>query len=582
MISQGLLVGAIAAVLCLQYRQHHFLNLAGAAWVCLGGWLGACLLNRNMTPLGEHALLTLPIGIIVLGALQILVFLILNDSLRNHPASILFISIATHLILTTAGANWIPLSRGDTVPSSYNLKGAERVLSILFYSVSVLFPLLVLLLQRSRSYSIEALRFRSTAGPQVSWAYLAKLQAVQILFLLVLGGISVDIHKGHFGAMNLLMVTTGLSVISAKGHPIKAFLFGAVLGLAEFVCSSFPALASLAIPLCLTAFLILAIVVYQPFTSIALFPPNQWVMGIGEGGPKSVYNHVAIAIVAVSAVFAWQMIGQWSQLRLLEVAALLTYGVLAYVGIRCFGVLTAIWPTVGSAVIYTVTTLSSQSAPIVGIGVIIVVVSFTAYLILLRSVSAHFGLLLDLSVIVIINQTIIAVSAISGIDNNVAASGRFFVNGGEHITPYLIWIMLVVVLFGSIWLHIHPRGRIAVFNSSDVCNALRNGFRPFRTLATAFVGMVILAAAIRWLEVGTKGHISPDSTSPLVGIATLFLGFMIATTAIIRGFIVGAFLVACVPGLLRIQGEWRDAWFAGLIALAVIYEATLTKWKTSH
>lgn len=577
----GLLNGSIAALICALYREYRLLNLAASAWVCLGGWLGAAILGQLGPSASHYSVFLAIVFVCFLGSFQVIAIVTLRERLFDHPTLYLFIALAIHVILVAVGGNVIPVSRGSVLPLTpeadefFMLPGFQlTVLALGLVGASAAFL-------RSRGFAVRTIAFRITPQSIPNWRYVACVQAVQLLLLVLLGAVAKDVHKGHFAAMNLLMVTTVLSAIAAKGRPVMAFAWGFGLAVCELLLRHVPSLAGVAVPTVLLAFVVVILGKERPFPKVAFFPANKWLNSLSQPDGTTVRENAFMALTLLGATFAWQALLRWSDCRLVEVSLAIGYGLLAYAGIRYCGIVTASLPVLGGSLIYAVVHLGS-SPSVWGLGVLLGLFAVAVlYLFVLRGVPLALAILIDLSVIVALHQIISGSAMLSGIENTLPFARTLALGVGPDSGPYVLWILSFIILCSLAWIHTSSRGRLFAHSISDVFHASRNGLWPRGMILIASTAIILLSVCLRWVEVAAKGSIAPESVDPMFGIMCLFFGYVMASGNPLRGFLLCSLLIGVLPDLLHIQGEWRDAWLGVLVAFVIIREARNSKYATT-
>lgn len=578
-ILNGAYVGAIAAILCVLYREHGLLNLAGAGWACLGAWLAATVVH-DRTPIADNGFLLLLL--VLAGTLSTLSLAVVRrpDVFTSHPTLFLFLGLACHIVISVGGGNSIPRSVSTTLPDG--LFGPTRLADmepLLCALVCLATPGCMAVLMRSQAFSRHALSFRRNANSPdlaISWKdrrMLFALVGLQLFLLLLLGSLSISTNQGNLTLASKHMAISAIVCIASSGRPWVAFVSSLGVSAAEFLLFYSFANSTVAFTSALLGFAFLTIVIKQPFAGFALSPANAWIANFDTDNRRYLFQ-LAIMIAAPGLLVLFWSLAGLSDSRLLAVMAVLTFSTLSFVGARCAGFSTAALPAFGAFMAYVVGNGNETNLLTVGL-LIGLLVACNAYLYFVRFGSHSVVLITDLALILSAHDVL---GLITGPDLTLHFPRLFSTSDAMQFgkTVISIWALYTACLLFAGWVHVAARGRMVAHALSDPLLARQNGLQSTYFQIGISTSLLVAAFLFQVLFCTQMRTISPSIADPQLGIAGLLIGYVMASDLPIRGFAIGLLLYALPEDLCSIVGIYSLGEYWRLLLLVPIFAAIYT------
>ena len=431
LLLDGLLYAATAAVVSLSGREFKFYNLAAGAWIVLGGWLSAFLMGSWMhAPAPVHPwcffLFLAP------ALAQVTSPLFLREKLRENPLVYLLVSLGIALIVTTLGTTFLLRMSSATIPID------RRGISFTVLVVAAVVVLTWYLMQSSR-WAKTVLEFRHATSRPLLWQRLTWVLLVELVLLIVLGGVGYHVHKGVFSSAEYRTVIPLLAVMATRSNYISASILSfSVVAVSHLIEMTGQGLAGYSAPIAIASLAILVLIKNWPVSAILRARKTESLPDRKlEGNIWSDQN--VFGFVVLSVLFAGFALALGLSSEVLHHTLFMTSLVaLSWIAHRYLGLLSIAWPALATLFIYA-TLIVRPTFWTLSILFVFTSLAWATYLWCLRVLKIEPALLMDLSLVVCLHQIVKKAAPISG-DESV----RIFNLTKEFNLPIFVPIVIPV------------------------------------------------------------------------------------------------------------------------------------------
>jgi hypothetical protein len=555
----ALLYAATVKVLSLSTREFGLYNLAGGAWVILGGWAAAAVLGPFVgAPAPLHPWVF--VLFLILACLQVSVPFILGSRigvLRDNPLMYLFISLGVALVILSLGPGALLENYGDTIPIQ---QGWWGWVALVAFSAFVI--VLVYWIFRGGRWARLVIDFRVASSSGKLPIGLSLLLLVELVLLILLGAAGYQVHKGIFQSAEYRTIIPVLCLALAKSSPGRAALLSFIIIVSTHMLDAWVSvLAGYSIPVAISVLIVAVLIRKWPRETVIdnnatnLVPTRT--VGLLE---DSVF--VGGVVFLVLAVFSTLTLA-WSanQLTLHKTLLFSVLVTMSWIAQRHLGVVSMTWPVVAAISVYLVESLASRPVYIM-FAMSLVAVLWASYILILRVLSKESALVIDLSVVICIHHIVTNSTAIAG-PTNV----KLLPLSLSSWNILAIQITLVLGALGLVLWANHNR----IWRGSLL--ALAN-FRLGRLHGVAVTSVFIVAATVLATVsmISTVAYhalptpLGPDELSLGVGLSVLLIGNFMD----IKGPAPGLLVVFFIYGLLGSVLVGRGILSGAIIGLAFI------------
>lgn len=556
----GALYFGTAVVLSLTSREFGLYNLAGGAWLVLGGWLAALMLaGGHPLPLNSSLL---PVFLFLL-LFQAASPVLLGNRLRKNPLSYLFVSLGVALVVIHVGGTYLLSSSGSSVPVDQSTWSVVAFLTFGGLSICAVFFLF-----QSPWWSRLVIRFRSSDTQGTLTRSLSALVFVELAGLLILGGSTYYVHKGIFGAAEYRTIIPILALVATKGRPIRAGLLSfVVVVLSHGVVALGPIIFDVSVAQYAKVIAILSLLLAVLFRSwpddarnfaqmLPTIPPRlgSWLIWQDDYYRGHLFGLVAfLGAAGLLAVVTYSVPTSWSSDDLTFALWIVGLSVICAMAQRFLGIQTIAWPAVGLLPIYCFV-LAQESVfwLVILLGAFFMLWTFYGWS--LRVLKHEPALVVDLAFVTCIHQVVKSSTVLSG-TNEVIIFSPPFLDAVEtaHVSGFLVGTV-VFLMIASAAMGRHPWLRAGVLGLANFQLGRFHGLHVkvlfFAAIATLSV-LVSSATAARYLvsETVTSRFLSVEW-----GLSILLLGHLLQKAKLVLGlpFILGVF--GLFGGLLASRG----------------------------
>jgi hypothetical protein len=552
----ALLCATTTVVMSLSAKQFGLYNLAGGAWLMLGGWLGAWLMSPltgvkpPISPL--MFLLFVPSALI-----QVLSPYLLRGLIQTTPLSHMFISVGNALYITVVGQSMLQDTSGATIPYTSHSE-------LPLFAAALLVASTVYYVYRNRHWARCVIKFRLRQYDEDVWKPLSGLFALEIALLMILGATSVSVHKGVFGASEYRAIIPILALIAMQTSVARAALLSFIIVAGSHVLVLWLGIApgyavSVAIGL---LGVIIALVSLRPNAILlarktdevpadevpverqrflALVWRNEYLSGA-----------LVLAVLLLTALLLDKPADEGLQMAMWAASVVLV----AHVSDRYLGVASVNWPALGTFALYLVLLVPSVGPSIALLA--LVVIAWSAYVFLLRLLNAKHALVLDLGMLILLQNLITNSTIISGA-NNV----KIFALGSNPIRSSSVPLWTEIIVSGSVLALLTLAGqkrglRARVLALGNLSLAYQNGYAavPLLAVTAALTGIVTIASTTAYHV--ARATLTPAEVSLGHGLTILLLGKLVTQMGASAGFVAVFFLYVFLDFVFLRNAAWLE------------------------
>lgn len=398
----------------------------------------------------------------------------------------------------------------------------------------------------------------------------------------MLGAFSIEVHQGHFRAGTHWMVISALAVLATAGRPINAVVAASLLTLLELGLEHVPGLAGVARPLGILIFTLVALCRSSVWPASHLYPPNHWLPAFTSFSRREMIIQTLFCVGLFGALLYALIFVRGHRLVFFEFAVVLMQALIAFVGLRYFGVLTASWATFGGALFCVLLNATQQQSYVYLLFGIAIAALCVLHIAFIRRLTPTRMLLVDLSVIVVVFEIFNESHSLTGAQSSLLVA-PLHPTLGSHLGGYFVLSIIGAVLIGgSWWLQKSRSGRLTVNAASDPSHASRHGLSTAVVTCIAALVLLALSTLVATINAGVLKAFPADRLQPLVGITSLFAGYVMATVSLVRGVVAVLSLTLAPVFLFGGYGEIREAIVGLLIILTVWHDAKNPPWTIQH
>ena len=574
----ALLYAATVKVLSLGSREFGLYNLAGGAWLVLGGWMAATAAGPLVgapAPVRPwvFALFLLP------ALLQVAAPLVLGNKiaiLRDSPLVYLFITLGIALVILSVGPGLLLENFGDTIPIQQGWWGW------LFLALcSALVAGVVYRVFNGRRWARLVIDFRVAQPGNRLPLRLSALLMLELVLLLVLGAAGYQVHKGIFQTAEYRTVIPVLCLAIFSSSPGRAALLSFVIVAGSHLLDAWvPPLTGYSIPVAIAALIIAVLVRNLPRETVvdnnATAPAPQRSLSPGEDSVV-----VGAVIFTVLTFFATLALSWSSEVLLLHrtllVAVIVT---VSWIAQRHLGVLSIAWPVLATVAVYVVEALEGRPFYMAAT-IILGAAAWACYVLTLRLLSKESALVVDLSVVICIHHVVLNSTAIAG-----ATNVKLLSYSAPSWGVITLQVALVITSLGLLYW----ANRDGVWRGSalGLVNFKLGNFHGV-SVVPVFVGTAGALALVAIIS--TVGYhvlptpVSPDELSMAAGLSVLLIGNFMHIKGPAPGFLV-VFLVYGLMGALLVgrgilSGAAVGLAFVSFVLFTELFRASRRYAKTA-